>query len=204
MFLNHSAERSKCKAFSVTVITEFYFTPFSPIHSVKMGFVFPSFVAFILENHAPIKALSLVGRNLHYEMMMKVKVSAGAWAVLVGWCCKSQYEKSHLICLFVNLVSSFRESSPSHVVMCSLSTFIVHLLSQKQLQLRYGPLQLPFYSGLNRHLVASEGGKQQVTGVSDTVSLEPFSGLSGPNMLRPRGMCPGRVPLLCGVGRARM
>lgn len=55
-----------------------------------------------------------------------------------------------------------------------------------------------------KHQVTSERRKQQVIGVSDTVSWKPFSGLPGPNMLRPRGMCPGRVPLLCRVGRARM
>lgn len=32
----------------------------------------------------------------------------------------------------------------------------------------------------------------------------PFSGLPGPDMLRPRGVRPGRVPLLRGVGWARM
>lgn len=33
---------------------------------------------------------------------------------------------------------------------------------------------------------------------------KPFSGLHGPNVLRPRSVRPGRVPLLCRMGRVRM
>lgn len=52
--------------------------------------------------------------------------------------------------------------------------------------------------------VFAAGGNSRRT-VSNTVSLKPFcSGLLGPDVLRPRGVCPGRVPLLCRLGWARM
>lgn len=107
--------------------------------------------------------------------------------------------------LTVNLVSGLRESVPPCVIFCvpSLCTFIVVALSQ--LQQSCGPLQVSFYSGSNRDAILplKEGNSRWL--VCLTLSLwNPFSGLYGPNMLRPRGMCPGRVPLLCGMGRARM
>lgn len=89
------------------------------------------------------------------------------------------------------------------ISVCSFCAFIGHV--RRQLQLSCGPLQLPFYSGSNRNgrLLLKEGSSRWP--VCLTLSLwNPFSGLPGPNMLWPRGMCPGRVPLLCGVGRARM
>lgn len=82
---------------------------------------------------------------------------------------------------------------------CSLCTVFEQM--QRLMLIRHYSLYSGFYR--NSRLPVKEENSRWT--VCLTLSLcNPFSWLLGPNMLRPRSMCPGRVPLLCGVGWVRV
>lgn len=81
-----------------------------------------------------------------------------------------------------------------------ICTFTSHALSE----VHWPPLLSLFPSSNRNYRLSLETGPSRCL-LCLTLSLWTlFSGLPGPNVLGARGVCPGRLPLLCGMGRARM
>lgn len=119
---------------------------------------------------------------------------AYVWAVPVGWRHKAQRENTHLI-LYKPVLEKL-DLLMQFVVHFHFLVFVQAICSSSL----YWSKQFGKKIKKNPR-AAFDRGKQQVTTL---FSLNPLSGLPGPNMLRPWGVCPRRVPLLCGLGRARM
>lgn len=122
-------------------------------------------------------------------------------------CQQDLCEKSPVyISLNCNLRLQFQRKWCSSLNVCIFSLYI-HCTCAKPLCLSCSPAPPPRVSCCALNEVLGRPLKEANSRwlVCLTMSVwNPFSGLPGPDVLRPRGVCPGRVPLLCGLGRARM
>lgn len=107
--------------------------------------------------------------------------------------------QKRLICLFVNHTIAAFFLYKVHLIFVFFNCFSLCRKAKPGWQ-----LSLYRETRKEGNGVFAAGGNSRRT-VSNTVSLKPFcSGLPGPDVLRPRGVCPGRVPLLCRLGWARV
>lgn len=110
----------------------------------------------------------------------------GVWAPAAGWCSQSAplCESSHLICLFVNLLSGCRGTGPPHMTACVCSVWVCTRAKPVRSAVELSPLwtchptltqtEMPGWRARGEADVCVGGGGTAGDRFPDDVLLDPF------------------------------